>query len=287
MAVGRGAAIDRPVELQRAADVGRRQPEQLRQHLLELLLVDLAGAVGIDQERHRIGDADRVGDLDGAAVGEAGRDHVLGEIARGIGGRAVDLGRILAGERAAAMRRVAAIGVDDDLAAGQAAIAVGAADHEFAGRIDQEVRGLLRHPALRQRRSTSWAIMSLIRPGEYFLPLRLFSIVLGRDHDLGAADRLAVDILHRDLALGVGLQVEHLAAAALFRHHLQDLVREENRRGHQRALFVDFALVAGVTEHHALVAGALFFAALLFLGVDALAMSADWPCSSTSMSAPC
>ena len=106
------------------------------------------------------------------------------------------------------MRRVAAVGVDDDLAAGEAAVAVGSADHEVAGRIDQEVGRLLRHPALRQRRTlTASEIISLIRPGVYFLPLRLLRIVLGRDHDLGAADRLAVDVADRDLALGVGLQV--------------------------------------------------------------------------------
>src|SRR6478672_9764415 len=131
MAVGGGAAIDRPVELERAPDIGRRQAEQLRQDLLELLLVDLAGAVRVDEHRHRVGDADRVGDLDRALVGDAGRDDVLGEIARGVSGRAVDLGRILAGEGAAAVRGIAAIGVDDDLAAGEAAVAVGTADDEI------------------------------------------------------------------------------------------------------------------------------------------------------------
>src|SRR5690348_7053371 len=34
--IGRGAAVDRAVQLQRAADVGRRQAEQLGQNLLEL-----------------------------------------------------------------------------------------------------------------------------------------------------------------------------------------------------------------------------------------------------------
>ena len=75
--------------------------------------------------------------------------------------------------------------------------------------------------------------------------------------------------LHRDLALGVRLQVEQLAVAALVGQHFQNLVREVDRRGHVGALFVDFALVAGVAEHHALVAGAFFLAALLFLGIDA------------------
>jgi hypothetical protein len=76
--------------------------------------------------------------------------HVLGEIARGISGRAVHLGRILAREGAAAMRRCATIRVDDDLAAGEAGIAIGAADHEFAGRVDVP-DGLRVDPALQQR----------------------------------------------------------------------------------------------------------------------------------------
>ena len=132
------------------ADAARRQVHHLAQRLLELGLVDLAGAVQVDIDRQRLGDADGVGELDRAAVGEAGRDDVLGEIARGIGGRAVDLGRILAGEGAAAMRRRAAIGVDDDLAAGEAAVAVRAADDELAGRVDVPDR-LVGDPALRQR----------------------------------------------------------------------------------------------------------------------------------------
>src|SRR5262249_8581406 len=60
MAVSGGAPIDRPVELERAADVGRRQPENLRQHLCELALVDIAGAVSVDQHRHWVGNADRI-----------------------------------------------------------------------------------------------------------------------------------------------------------------------------------------------------------------------------------
>ncbi len=97
---------------------------ELAQRRHQLLLIDLAGAVGIDIDRERLGDADRIGELDGAAVRETRGDHVLRQIARGISGRAIDLGRILAGEGAAAMRGRAAVGVDDDLAAGEAGIAV-------------------------------------------------------------------------------------------------------------------------------------------------------------------
>src|SRR5262245_36384903 len=269
MAVGRGAAIDRAVELERAPDIGRRQAEDLRQRLLQLLLVDLAGPVRVDQERHRIGDADRIGDLDSAALGYAGGDHVLGEVARRVGRGAVDLGRVLAREGAAAVRGVAAVGVDDDLAAGEAAVAVRTADYEVAGRVDEEIGWALRHPAVRQRRGDRVLDHVLDHARRVLLAVAGLRIVLGRNHDLGAADRLAVDVLHRHLALGVGLQVEQLAGAALLGQHLEDPVREVDRGRHERALLVDLALGAGETEHHALIAGAFLLAALLLLRIDA------------------
>ena len=48
VAIGRGATVDRLVQLERAADVGRGQAEQLRQQLFQLLLIDLTGAMQID-----------------------------------------------------------------------------------------------------------------------------------------------------------------------------------------------------------------------------------------------
>ena len=47
------------------------------------------------------------------------------------------------------MWRGAAIGIDDDLAAGQSGIAIRASDHELAGRIDVEF-AFVAHPAARQ-----------------------------------------------------------------------------------------------------------------------------------------
>src|SRR5690606_24921701 len=80
--------------------------------------------------------ADGVAELDRALVGQTRGDDVLRQIARDIGRGAVHFRRVLAGEGAAAVRGRAAIGVDDDLAPGQAAVAVRPADHELAGRID-------------------------------------------------------------------------------------------------------------------------------------------------------
>src|SRR3546814_19488773 len=72
----------------------------------------------LDRDAGRLGDADGVADLHLAAVGQASGDHVLGAGARGVGGRAVDLGRVLTGETAAAVAGPAAIGADEDIAPG-------------------------------------------------------------------------------------------------------------------------------------------------------------------------
>ena len=103
-------------------------------------LGDLARAVGLDVHRNRLGHADRVGELDQRALREAGGDDVLGDVARHVSGRAVHLRGVLAGERAAAVRGAAAVGVDDDLAARQAGVALRPADDEAAGRVDVELR---------------------------------------------------------------------------------------------------------------------------------------------------
>ena len=73
------------------------------------------------------------------ALGEAGGDDVLRDVARHVAGRAVDLRRVLARERAAAVAAVAAVGVDDDLAAREAGVALRPADDEAAGRVDEEL----------------------------------------------------------------------------------------------------------------------------------------------------
>src|SRR5690606_8661974 len=123
-------------QVEHGDDAVRAQVEVRADQLLDGLVVDPAGAEGGDRDRGRLGYADRVADLHLALARKAGGDHVLGDVARGVGGRPVDLGRVLAAERTAAMAGHAAVGVDDDLAAGQAAVAHRAADDEAAGRID-------------------------------------------------------------------------------------------------------------------------------------------------------
>ena len=70
-----------------------------------------------------------------ALTHQARGHHALGDIARRVRRRTVDLRKILALARATA-------GVDDDLAAAQAAVALRAADEETPGRVKQETGAL-------------------------------------------------------------------------------------------------------------------------------------------------
>ena len=109
-----------------------------------------AGAFGVNGHVDRLGDADRVRQLHLALLREARGDDVLRDVSRRVRRRAVDLRRILAGKRAAAVRRRAAVRVDDDLAAGDAGVAVRSADLEASGRVHHEPRA--RQHFLREHR---------------------------------------------------------------------------------------------------------------------------------------
>ena len=69
------------------ADAARRQTAELRDAadcVLQPGVFHLSGAMRVDVERQRLRHADRIGELDRAALGEACSDNVLGEIARSI-----------------------------------------------------------------------------------------------------------------------------------------------------------------------------------------------------------
>src|SRR5579884_492108 len=132
-------AVDGPAQLQVADDAHRREVEVLVDEGDDLVARHPLGAEGLDQHRDRLGHADGVGDLDLALARQPGRHHVLGHPAGAVGGTAVDLCRVLAAEGAAAVAGVAPVGVDDDLAAGQPGVTLGAADDEAAGGVDVAV----------------------------------------------------------------------------------------------------------------------------------------------------
>ena len=117
VAAGGRLAIDRPPQVEVLDDAAGREREQLADQLADPLVVDAAGPLRIDVHAHRLGHADGVGQLHLAAIGQAGRDDVLGHVPGHVGGAAIDLRRVLAAERPAAVPAPAAVGIDDDLAA--------------------------------------------------------------------------------------------------------------------------------------------------------------------------
>ena len=167
---------------------------------------DLLGAERLDHHRHGVGDPDRVGDLDLGAVGESRRDYVLGHVAGGVGRGAVDLRGVLAGERAAAMARHPAVGVDDDLPARQTAVAHRSADHEPAGRVDV-VFGVLIQPLGRQDGLND----VLVNVSLELLVGHTLRMLCGDHHGIDAGRLAVLIVFHRDLALAVRAKIGHLA----------------------------------------------------------------------------
>ena len=191
-------------------------------------LGDRSGAVGLDVDGQRPGDADRVGELDLAAPREAGGDDVLGDVARHVRAGTIDLGRILAAEAAAAVARHAAVGVDDDLASGQARVAHRSTDHEPAGRVDEVPRVGIEQ--LRRDRD----LHHLLAHGRRQVGQVDLGIVLGADQHRVDPPRPAVGVvLDRDLALAVGTKEGKRAVLSRLRQPARDAVRQHDRHRHQ------------------------------------------------------
>jgi len=142
----------------------------------------------------------------------------------------------------------AAVGVDDDLAAGQAAVAHWAADHEVAGRVDVELSVLV------QQLGGQAVLDDQLHHAFAQVSHGHFGVVLGGEHHRVDAGDLAVLVAAGDLALGVRAQPRQQAGLAGLGLALDQGVGEADRGRHQHVGFV-----AGVAEHQALVTGALVF----------------------------
>ena len=68
-----------------------------------MYFIHLTRAIGVNVDRERLSNADGIGKLDRAFFRNPGSNDILGEIAGRVSGRTVDLSRILARERAAAV----------------------------------------------------------------------------------------------------------------------------------------------------------------------------------------
>ena len=140
----------------------------------------------------------------------------------------------------------AAVGVDDDLAAGETAVGVRAAELELAGRVHEhlevvvgELLGQRRRDHVLDQRGAQLAVDADAR------------VVLGRDEHGLEPLRHAVLVVDRHLRLAVGTQEVDDALLADLGEPRGQAVREPDRHRHEIV-----GLVARVAEHHALVARA-------------------------------
>merc|ERR1712019_65429 len=105
------------------------------QHVGDVVSSELAalGAIGLDEEGQWLGNTNGVRELNQAALGQTTLHNRLGHLTAVVCRRAIHLGGVLAGEGTATVGTPAAVSVNDDLAAGEASIALGTTNDELAG----------------------------------------------------------------------------------------------------------------------------------------------------------
>src|SRR4029450_1487130 len=100
MAERGGLLVNGASKVERLDDPLRRELEMRSDDFADLVVVDDAGVERVDEYRHRFGHTNRVRELNHAAAGEACRDDVFCDVPRHIASGTIDLGGILARERA-------------------------------------------------------------------------------------------------------------------------------------------------------------------------------------------
>src|SRR5207245_2881495 len=128
----------------------------------------------------------------------------------------------LAAEGAAAVARIAAVGIGDDLAAGEPGVALRAADRERARAVDDVGRAVVDERADRRSDHAFDDVVPQAR-------VRRAGVVLRSDDDLVDAGRTATLVLDRHLRLAVGTEVGELPALARRGEGACDAVRERDR----------------------------------------------------------
>jgi hypothetical protein len=145
----------------------------------------------------------------------------------------------------------AAVGVDDDLAAGQAGVAHRSAEDELAGRVDQQPHvGGVEGRQVDSARHRAEHLLADVGV-EQAVDVDVGGVLAG-DDDGVQPHRLVAVVLDGDLRLAVRAQVREHARLADLGQPPGQPVGQRDRQRHQLG-----RLVGGVAEHQALVAGAL------------------------------
>ena len=123
------------IQSQRSDHAVRRQVEYRADSLFQHIIGIDAGMLRIHRHRYRLCLADGIGKADGAALGQSCRYDILGNVTGHVRAAAVHLRSILAGQRAAAMRSEAAVGIHHQLASGESGVRFKTALDKSTGRI--------------------------------------------------------------------------------------------------------------------------------------------------------
>ncbi|ETV94787.1 hypothetical protein H310_11742 [Aphanomyces invadans] len=246
--IGGGLLHNGALQLQVTLDATRAKVEVLLRDFNQVVVghTFLDGAVRVDVNGQGVRHTNGVRQLHNDALGQTMVDQRLGNPASGVGGRTIDLGRVLAGESTATVGTPTAVGINDDLATGQTSITVRATNDETARRV-QVVHGLVIEVLFRDDGENHVV---------HQVPVDLFvghiRAVLGRD-DNGVdtlGDHAAIDLLvfDRDLGLAIGADPVNSAVFAHFGQLGTQLGRQDVGQGHQFGGFV-----GGIAEHDTLV----------------------------------
>ncbi len=200
-----GLLVDRAAKIEHLDDSGRAEVEVPADDLDDLLVINLTGSEGADIDRGRLCYTDCIGKLDLKSVCIARCHEVLRDIPRCVSCGTVNLRAVLAGECSAAVTTDTAIGIDDDLAAGETCIAVRSADDETSGRIDEDLGVVINHGRINNR------VDNVLADILVDLLLRNLFVMLSRNDDRLKADRLVVlVILNGNLRLAVCAEIRQL-----------------------------------------------------------------------------
>ena len=246
VAVVGGFRVNGAAEAEMANDLGRAEIKCLMNRFFDPFEANFLGVEGVEANGDGMGMTNGVGELDFHAIGEASGDNVFGDIATHVGGAAVDFGGVFPAEGSAPVATGSSVGIDNDFAAGEPAIALGSPDDKAAGGIDQKFG-----PAIEHFFGEDFA-------DELFdnelLDLAMGDVVavLGGNHDGGDADGFVLAVLDGDLGFGVGAEPGNFARLTNPTEFAPEVVGEHDGGGHE---FWGFA--AGEAEHEALIARAL------------------------------
>ena len=145
-----GLVVDGVGEVQLLDDDTGTHVKVLLDDLDQLVRGLVGGTVGLDEQGEGLGNTDGVRELDESTAGQLGGDERLGDPARKVGSRTVDLGVVLTGESTTTVGSPASVGVDNDLTTGQTGITLGSTN-------DEEARGL----DLADVSKRSWPLMKM------------------------------------------------------------------------------------------------------------------------------